>query len=75
MEHDVAVDALALEPLAVAFLDMAAARFGSAGKPLPVETNFDDDGTKNLQLVLDTMQRMQVACDPERRLKAVLRPI
>lgn len=62
IEHNVAVDALALEPLARAFLDMAAARFGSAGKPLPVETNYDDDGTKNLQLVLDTMPRIADFC-------------
>ena len=62
IEHDVAVDALALEPLARAFLDMCAARFGAAGKPLPIETTHDADGTKNLQVVLDTMPRIADFC-------------
>ena len=62
VEHDIPIDALALEPLARAFLEMCAARFGSARKQLPVETNLDDDGTKNLQVVLETMTSIAEFC-------------
>ena len=58
MEHDVPIDALSLEALAIPFLEMVAARAGG----LAIDTHYDSDGTMNKQVALKKMARIADFC-------------